>query len=64
VKTSLENKLALLVNYVYERTFNGERVSMDAPALKSLLDDPEVADWRDQMQKAGRIVNDRFTYKR
>lgn len=55
---SLEDKLATMVWYLDE--VRSGRRQADPKAFESYLDDPEVADWLDKMNKAGRIRNTRF----
>lgn len=56
---TLEDKLAQVVNYLIET--QAKRISIDDYAIQSYLDDPEVAQWLDTMNKTGRIRNTRFT---
>lgn len=56
---SVANKLALLVWYL-QQVRRGVR-SSDPEGFNSLLDDTEINDWMERMNKAGRIVNNRFT---
>lgn len=56
---SLENKLAMVVKYLTEK--RAGRMTVDEYALNSYLDDPEVAQWLDELDKKGQIKNTRFT---
>ena len=58
---SLEEKLAAMIWYLEEVRTN--RRQSDPKAFESYLDDPEVAQWLDHMNKTGRIKNTRFTGK-
>lgn len=58
---SLEDKLATMLWYLDQQRFG--RMSSDTKAFDSYLDDAEVTNWLDRMQKSNRIVNTRFTNK-
>jgi hypothetical protein len=59
---TLEDKLATMIWYLSE--VRSLRRSADPKAFESYLDDIEVGVWLDQMNKANRIRNTRFTDKR
>jgi len=56
---SLEDKLACMVWYLTE--VRAGRIRSDVRAFDSYLDDPEVAQWLDDLDKKGQIRNTRFT---
>lgn len=56
-----EDKLAVMIWYLEQRRVS--RISDDARAFDSYLDDPEIMNWLDRMKKTNRIVNTRFTDK-
>jgi len=61
IAKTLEDKLAAMVWYLEE--VRRCRRSADPIAFESYLDDPEVAQWLDHMNKQGRIRNTRFLSK-
>lgn len=59
---SLEDKVAQIVWFMSEN--RAGRMQIDTMALNSYLDDPEVQQWLDGLNKKGHIRNTRFTYDR
>jgi hypothetical protein len=59
---SLEEKLAMVLWYITES--DAKRMSIDAAALRSYLDDKEITDWLDARNRKGQIKNTRFTHSR
>lgn len=55
----LETKLAAITQYLIQ-TQLGDR-PIDSVGLKSYLNDPDIAEWVDRMDKGGRIATTRFT---
>lgn len=61
LSNTLEDKLAMMIWYLDAR--RSDRISDDARAFNSFLDDAEIMNWLDRMKKSNRIVNTRFTDK-
>jgi hypothetical protein len=59
---TLEDKLAAIVHYLLQ-VRRGYR-SSDPVGFNSWLDDGEVCDWHERMDKAGRTVNHTRTISR
>jgi hypothetical protein len=62
MSATLEDKLAVMVWYLEE--VRQRRRSSDPRAFESYLDDSEITAWLEQMNRAGRIRNTRFTSTR
>lgn len=58
ITESLEDKLAAML--WQQKEVRAGRMNKDKRAMDSYFDDPEVADWLEQMNKKGRIRNTRF----
>lgn len=53
MEQNLENKLGILVRYLQEN--RAGRHTTDTPGLQHLLDDPEISNWVDQLNREGRL---------
>lgn len=57
--TSLEKKLATMMNYVVEH--RAGRAATNTKMFDSMLDDPEVAEWLDKARKENLVDLTRFS---
>lgn len=61
ITPTLEVKLAAVMKYLMD--VRAQRRSPDSMGLHSYLDDPQICEWIDKLDKDGRINNVRFLRK-
>lgn len=59
IPLTMERKLATMLNY-QDLLFSGHHES-NRVMMRSMLDDPEVAQWLDKMRKSGKVDQTRFS---
>jgi hypothetical protein len=62
ITEKLELKLAEVLSHLVN--VRSGHTQLDKAAVNSYLDDPEVVNWMDDLNKKGQIRNTRFTYVR